>query len=70
MGAYDNPRMINDPRASAYASVSNQIAQTLSSIGDSYAEMRARGAAKVEKTKILNSKILNNIEIKKCGIKK
>jgi len=63
MGAYDNPRMINDPRASAYASVSNQIAQTLSSIGDSYAEMRARGAAKVEKTKILNSKILNNIEI-------
>ena len=59
MSAYDNPRMINDPRAAASANVGNMIGSALADIGKSYAGMRATQKAKVERTQELNQKILN-----------
>ena len=59
MSAYDNPRMINDPRAAASANVGKMIGGALANIGKSYADMRATQKAKVERTQELNDKILN-----------
>ena len=59
MSAYDNPRMINDPRAAASANVGNMIGSALADIGKSYAGMRATQKAKVERTQELEQKILN-----------
>ena len=59
MSAYDNPRMINDPRAAASANVGNMIGSALADIGKSYASMRATQKAKVERTQELEQKILN-----------
>ena len=58
MSAYDNPRMINDPRAAASANVGNMIGSALADIGKSYASMRATQKAKVERTQELEQKIL------------
>lgn len=49
MGAYDNPKMINDPRAAASANVGMMIGNTLANIGKQYYAMRANQAKKLKK---------------------
>ena len=63
MGAYDNPKMINDPRAAAAANVGMMIGNTLANIGKQYYAMRANQAKKVEKIEEFNQKTRNSIAI-------
>ena len=62
MGAYDNPRMINDPRAAASANVGVMIGNTLAGVGKRYSEMRRRQADEIEKNTNTIQKKQNDID--------
>ena len=62
MGAYDNPRMINDPRAAASANVGVMIGNTLANVGKRYSEMRRRQADEIEKNTNIIQKKQNDID--------
>ena len=62
MGAYDNPRMINDPPAAASANVGVMIGNTLAGVGKRYSEMRRRQADEIEKNDNIIQKKQNDID--------
>ena len=64
MSQYDNPRMINDPRAAAAANVGAMFGNMLSNVGKRYYDMREKAAKKAEKIEEFNQRTRNSIELK------
>ena len=63
MSQYDNPRMINDPRAAAAANVGAMFGNMLSNVGKRYYDMREKAAKKAEKIEEFNQRTRNSIEL-------